>query len=91
LLSFFAAGLFFRISRWPLANVLLAFLVMRGFLYLFRLLREGLARELGKALPSPALLEYLPELVLLAVGVILLLVDLLFYPSGRSRGEARHA
>jgi hypothetical protein len=91
LLSFFAAGLFFRISRWPLANVLLAFLVMRGFLYLFRLLREGLAKELGKLLASPVLLEYLPEIILLAVGVILLLVDLLFYPSGRSRGEARRA
>jgi hypothetical protein len=91
LLSFFAAGLFFRISRWPLANVLLAFLVMRGFLYLFRLLREGLAGELGKLLPSPALLEYLPEVALLIVGVILLLVDLLFYPSGLSRGEARRA
>jgi hypothetical protein len=91
LLSFFAAGLFFRISRWPLANVLLAFLVMRGFLYLFRLLREGIARELGKLLANPALLEYLPEVVLLVVGVILLLVDLLFYPSGRSRREARRA
>ncbi len=91
LFSFFAAGMFFRLSRWPLANVLLGLLIMRGFLALFRLLREGLAGQLAKLLPNPALLAYLPEVALLAVGVILLLVDLLFFPFDRWQREARGA
>jgi hypothetical protein len=91
LLSFFAAGLFFRISRWPLANVLLALLIMRGFLALFRLLREGIARELGKLVANPTLLAYLPEVALLVVGLILLLLDLLFFPFDRWQREAHGA
>jgi len=84
--SFFTAGVFFRISRWPLANVLLAFLVMRGYLFLFRWLREGVAGELAKLAGAPRLVGYLPEAALLALGAILLLVDLLFLPFDR-RGE----
>ena len=91
LFSFFAAGMFFRLSRWPLANVLLGLLIMRGFLALFRLLREGLAGQLAKLLPNPTLLAYLPEVALLAVGLILLLVDLLFFPFDRWQRETRGA
>jgi hypothetical protein len=89
--SFFAAGLFFRVSRWPLANVLLAFLVMRGYLLLFRWLRDGVARELSRLAGAPRLAGWLPEAALLALGVVLLLVDLLFLPYGRSREEPRNA
>ena len=91
LLAFFAAGLFFRISRWPLANVLLAFLVMRGYLAALRLLREKLTGELGKLLANPGLVEYLPEAALLTAGLILLLVDLLFFGAGGSAREASRA
>jgi hypothetical protein len=91
LVCFFAAGLFFRLSRWPLANVLLGLLIMRGFLALFRLLRDGLAGPLSKLLPNPTLLAYLPEVALLVVGLILLLVDLLFFPFDRWQREARGA
>ena len=85
--SFFAAGLFFRVSRWPLANVLLAFLVMRGYLFLFRWLRDGVAREAARLAGAPRLAGYLPEAALLVLGAVLLLVDLLFLPYGRSPEE----
>jgi hypothetical protein len=83
--------MFFRLSRWPLANVLLGLLIMRGFLALFRLLRDELAGQMAKLLPNPALLDYLPEVALLVVGLILLLVDLLFFPFDRWQREARGA
>jgi len=85
--SFFTAGMFFRVTRWPLANVLLAFLVLRCWLFLFRWLREGVAGELAKLAGAPRLASYLPEAALLALGALLLLVDLLFLPYDRWRGE----
>lgn len=89
--SFFTAGVFFRVSRWPLANVLIAFLVMRGCLLLFRWLREGIAGELAKLLSRPGLLDNAPEIALLLLGVLLLLVDLLFFPFDRWQKEAAGA
>jgi hypothetical protein len=86
--SFFTAGVFFRVSRWPLANVLIAFLVLRGYLILFRWLRGGVAGELGKLVSRPGLIGNLPEAALLVLGAILLLVDLLFFPFDRWRKEA---
>ena len=88
--SFFTAGVFFRVSRWPLANVLLAFLALRGYLFLFRWLREGAAGELARLAGVPRLVAYLPEAALLALGAVLLLVDLLFLPYERQQeGPAR--
>jgi hypothetical protein len=85
--SFFTAGMFFRISRWPLANVLLAFLVLRGYLFLFGWLREEVAGELARLAGMPRLVSSLPEAALLTLGVVFLLVDLLFLPFERSHGE----
>jgi len=85
--SFFTAGVFFRISRWPLANVLLAFLVMRGCLFLFGWLREEVAGELARLAGMPRLVSSLPEAALLALGAVLLLVDLLFLRFERPQGE----
>jgi hypothetical protein len=85
--SFFTAGVFFRITRWPLGNVLLAFLVMRGYLFLFGWLREEAAGELARLAGLPRLVSSLPEAALLALGVVLLLVDLLFLRFERPYGE----
>jgi hypothetical protein len=85
--SFFTAGMFFRISRWPLGNALLAFLVLRGYLFLFGWLREEVAGELARLAGMPRLVSSLPEASLLVLGAALLLIDLLFLPFGRSPGE----
>jgi hypothetical protein len=85
--SFFTAGMLFRISRWPLGNVLLALLVLRGYLFLFVWLRGEVAGGLARQAGMPRLVGSLPEVVLLVLGAVLLLVDLLFLPFGRPRGE----
>ena len=85
--SFFTAGIFFRISRWPLGNVLLAFLVLRGYLFLFVWLRGQVAGELARMAGVARLAGSLPEAALLMLGAVLLLVDLLFLPFERPRGE----
>jgi hypothetical protein len=84
--SFFTAGMFFRLSRWPLGNVLLAFLVLRGYLLLFVWLRGEVAGELARQAGMQRLVGSLPEAVLLTLGAVLLLVDLLFLSWG-PRGE----
>jgi hypothetical protein len=89
--SFFTAGMFFRISRWPLGNVLLAFLVLRGYLFLFGWLRQEDAGELARAAGLPGLIGSLPEAALFALGAVLLLVDLLFLPYERPREEGSGA
>ncbi len=84
--SFFTAGMFFRVSRWPLGNVLLALLVLRGFLFLFGWLREDVAQELARLAGLSRLVSSLPEAALLVLGAVLLLVDLLFLRFERPEG-----
>jgi hypothetical protein len=85
--SFFTAGVFFRISRWPLGNVLLAFGVLRGYLFLFGWLREKAAGELARLAGLPRLASSLPEAALLGLGAVLLLLDLLFLRFAHPHGE----
>ncbi len=86
-ISFYSMGLFLRLSRWPLLNVVLALLAMRGLLILIRFLREGVAFELIKNLRNPQALQVLPELALLVIGTLLLFLDLLFLPFRRRNQE----
>jgi hypothetical protein len=79
--------LFLRLSRWPLLNVVLALLAMRGLLFLIRFLREGVALELAQNMSNPQTLQVLPELTLLLVGTLLLFLDLLFLPFRRRDQE----
>jgi hypothetical protein len=85
--AFLAAGLFFRIGRWPLFNVAIGLLVLRGYLYLVRLLGRDLVGKLGEVFPNPAVLRLLPALVLLVLGALFLLVDVLFVPRERWEGD----
>lgn len=85
--AFYAAGLFFRVSRWPLLNVVIAGFVFRGYLYLTRLLGHDLVIELGKVFGNPGVLRHLPALVLLVLGVLFLLIEALFVPRERWRLE----
>jgi hypothetical protein len=85
--AFYSAGLFFRISRWPLLNVAVALFVLRGYLYLARLLGHDMVVELGKVFRNPAILSYLPALVLLILGAVFFLIDVLFVPGERWRRE----
>ena len=80
---FLGAGLFSRISKWPLFNVVLSFLAVRGFFYLFRFLRQEIAAELAKVISGLDLVSILPALILSLCGLLMLIVDLLFIPFTR--------
>ncbi len=80
---FSGAGLFIRISKWPLFNVVLSFLAVRGFFYLFRFLRQEIAAELAKVITGLDLVSILPALLLSLCGLLMLIVDLLFVPFKR--------
>lgn len=86
-LAFYGGGMFFRLTRWHLLNLALALLVFRAFLALFRFMREGVVLELDKVLRNPQAVQFLPELVLLVLGGLLLLLDLLFVPFHRREQE----
>jgi hypothetical protein len=85
--AFYGSGMFLRLSRWQLLNVVLAVLALRGFLALFRFMGEGVVFELDKVLRNPQALQILPQLTLLIVGGLLLLLDLLFVPFRRGKEE----
>jgi hypothetical protein len=85
--AFYASGMLLRLSRWPLLNVVLALLAMRGFSALFRFMSEGVVAEMDKVASNPQALQVLPELVLLLLGGLLLLLDLLFVPFRRGAEE----
>ncbi|MEE9306972.1 MAG: hypothetical protein V3V57_05510 [Spirochaetia bacterium] len=82
-ISFYAIGMFFRLTRWHLLNAALTLLALRGFLALFRFMKEGVVFELDKVLRNPQALQFLPELALLTLGGLLLLLDILFVPFNR--------
>jgi len=82
-IAFYSSGLFFRLTRWHLLNAALTLLALRGFLALFRFMKEGVVFELDKVLQNPQALQFLPELVLLILGGLLLLLDILFVSFNR--------
>jgi hypothetical protein len=83
-----ASFVFLRLTRWPLANLLLYVLAVRGSFLLFRLLREGLGARIAAVFTDPLLVRLFPYGVFVAIGLLLLLVDLLFVPADRLREEA---
>jgi len=87
--SFLAAGVLLRLTRWPLFNLLLGVLTLRLFFALLRFLKAGLAEELGKILADPVLVRNLPAVLLIALGSLLLLLDILFVPFDRWKRELR--
>jgi hypothetical protein len=72
--------IFMRISRWPLFNITVVILAVRGLLFLYFALRRGYLAELQALVPEGLFERILPSLVFLALGVLLLLVDVLFVP-----------
>ena len=86
--AFMAAVFLMRLSRWPLLNLFLSFLALRGVFYLFRLLREVVAEELATLISRASVTANLPFLVLLAFSGLLLLLHLLFLPTRRGPGGA---
>jgi hypothetical protein len=77
-----------RITRWPLFNVLLLALAVRGYLLLYHALSVDLAPATARIVADPLLARLAPSAAFIALGVLLLLVDILFVPTERWSAEA---
>ncbi len=73
-----ASSVFMRISRWPLLNFIIVLLILRGIFSLFRFLKTEIILELKKALVDSPLIDSLPAMILLFLGLVFLLIDLVF-------------
>jgi hypothetical protein len=76
-----------RVTRWPLANIMLLACAVRGYFSLYHLLAATLAPRVTAAVSDPLLARMFPSAALAVIGVILLLVDILFIPADRWTAE----
>jgi hypothetical protein len=83
-----ASFVLLRLTRWPLANVLLFVLAVRVYLLLHHLLSVDLGPAVARIVADPLLAALAPSAAFIVLGVVLLLVDVLFIPADRWIGEA---
>jgi hypothetical protein len=76
-----------RITRWPLVNIMLLIIAVRGYFSLYHLLAVRLAPQLRTILADNLVATFFPSGVLAALGIVLLLVDVLFIPADRWASE----
>ncbi len=73
-----ASSVLMRISRWPLLNFMIGLLILRGIFSIFRFLKTEIILELKKVLADSPLIDSLPAMIFLFLGLVLLLIDLVF-------------
>jgi hypothetical protein len=76
-----------RVTRWPLCNALLLVLAVRAYLLLYHAIAVDLAPAVGRVVADPLLARLAPSAAFVALGVLLLLVDILFVPADRRGAE----
>jgi hypothetical protein len=72
-----------RITRWPLANVMLLVIAVRGYFSLYHLLAVRLAPQIGQIVSDSLAARLSASAAFAVIGVVLLLVDILFVPADR--------
>jgi hypothetical protein len=72
-----------RITRWPLINLILLALAVRGSFSLYHLLSVTLRPDMARIVTDPLVGRLLPSAALAAAGVVILLIDILFIPADR--------
>jgi hypothetical protein len=78
-----------RLTRWPLANVMLMVIAVRGWFSLYHLLAVNLAPRIGALITDALAARLAAPAAFMVIGVILLLIDVLFVPADRwTRPEA---
>lgn len=73
-----ASSVFMRISRWPLLNFIIVLSILRGIFSLFRFLKTEIILELKKVLADSPLIDSLPAMIFLFLGLVFLFIDLVF-------------
>jgi hypothetical protein len=76
-----------RLTRWPLANIMLLIIVFRGYFSLYHLLAVQLAPRVAAIVTDRLAARMFPAAAMAVIGVVLLLVDIIFIPSSRGKGE----
>jgi hypothetical protein len=82
-----ASLMLLRITRWQLVNIMLLIIAVRGYFSLYRFLVVRLAPQMSGILTDPLVSSLFPSGVFAALGVILLLIDVLFIPADRWTAE----
>lgn len=72
-----------RITRWPLANAMLLVIAVRGYFSLYHLLAVTLAPQVSRVISDSTVARLSPSAAFVAIGVILLLIDVLLIPADR--------
>jgi len=78
-----ASLVFLRLTRWPLANVMLLLIAARAYFLLYHALATRLAPAVSGAVTDPALARLFPSASFVVLGIVLLLVDIIFIPPKR--------
>jgi hypothetical protein len=72
-----------RLTRWPLANVMLLVIAVRGYFSLYHLLAVRLAPQIGQVISDGLAARLSASAAFAVIGVVLLLIDILFVPADR--------
>jgi hypothetical protein len=75
-----------RITRWPLINIMVMVIAARGYFSLYHYLAVTIAPHIARAVTDRLVARLFPSAVFSALGVLLLLLDILFIPADRWAG-----
>jgi len=75
-----SCGIFTRITRWPLFNLLLFAVIITLFIIMYGFYKTELHDELTNLMKKSPLLDYLPVFVMTGLGILFILVDIIFIP-----------
>ena len=82
-----ASLMLLRLTRWPLVNVMLLGIAVRGWFWLYHFLAVSAAPQLSRAVTDSFVARMAPTGAFLAIGVLFLLVDIIFLPGSRGTSE----
>ena len=78
-----------RLTRWPLANIMLLVIAVRGYFSLYHLLATTIAPQIATVITDRFMVGLFPSAAFAALGILLVLVDIIFIPPDRwAKGEA---
>jgi hypothetical protein len=78
-----ASLMLLRITRWPLLNIMVLGIAVRGYFSLYHFLAVSFAPQLAQAVTDSFVARMFPSAVFIGLAVIFLLVDILFIPADR--------
>lgn len=78
-----------RITRWPLLNIMILLIAVRGYFSLYHFLGVTLAPRIAGVVSDALAARLVPSAAFVVIGIILLLVDIIFIPADRWTAEGR--